>query len=424
MIRSDTIRINLAHVGPGEPIATYIDDQPIALHAADESCCLVFSVKGYITPGVHTLTVRNVGCSDSCSITSQPSNEVRFHYYEEDVYLLRPGGGCDNVAQSGANCRRASDEEGSPDTKESSEEDQPGGPEPAPNPSQLPSPVIDAAAERANSPQYYASVGKDGLAELQDKLEAAWDYAEAAARQASLRTRIDRASKSKNDVDVQRANDWANVTEIRASREEAKAEARIKTARAENRVAAAAANANIVAGELNARAALAKRVRGPSSPFYFASAAHFPLPRFGPKGRLIDSEGLLIYEDMKFSFDRDGNYEVHFRATTPEMPTTVKLQFQIQPCQGGPWYTVTLAPIQFKYSPNDAQQQPGTACGGDDCNESDHPCVGEDPCCGKTRDCICRGHSEILRRCYAELGQNARIRRHGTARFGFGVDVP
>jgi hypothetical protein len=129
---------------------------------------------------------------------------------------------------------------------------------------------------------------------------------------------------------------------------------------------------------------------------------------------MIDRGGLTIYEDMEFRFDRDGNYEVRFRATTPAMPTIVQLQFQIQPCRGGPWYTVTLAPIEFKYPDPDASKGKCSAA-------TNGRATQEPQCCGPVRACVCKGRSEILRRCYREMGQDGTIRRTGTARFGFGV---
>jgi hypothetical protein len=140
-------------------------------------------------------------------------------------------------------------------------------------------------------------------------------------------------------------------------------------------------------------------VQGPPSPFYFASTAYFPIRQFGVQGEVLDRDGAVIYEDMAFSFDREGNYNVRFTIGTPAVPTTIQLRFLIQPCPGGPWYTVTLEPIRFpptkvadgKYTPS------------------------------IFRNHVVRGNSEILRRCYGEMGQNATIRREGTARFGFGL---
>jgi hypothetical protein len=36
---------------------------------------------------------------------------------------------------------------------------------------------------------------------------------------------------------------------------------------------------------------------------------------------------------------------------------------------------------------------------------------------------VIQGRSEILHRCYGEMGQDATIRRTGSARFGYGFDA-
>jgi hypothetical protein len=203
------------------------------------------------------------------------------------------------------------------------------------------------------------------------------------------------------DVDIHLAEDRATAAKELANEEEADADERIAVAQARDRIERARA------------------VQGPPSPFYFASAAHFPIREFGPRGEVIDRDGLLIYEDMKFSFDRDGNYRVDFRASRPNVPATVRLQFLIQPRPGGPWYTVTLAPIDFA-SPNSKTAKRNCTSTNDCSDASD---AEENQCCGPARKCFCEGHSEILRRCYAEMGKGATIRRTGSARFGYGLDA-
>ncbi|MBC8873379.1 MAG: hypothetical protein H8E44_28410 [Planctomycetes bacterium] len=126
----------------------------------------------------------------------------------------------------------------------------------------------------------------------------------------------------------------------------------------------------------------------------FAAPASFPLRDFGPNGEVIDRPGAVIYEDMVFSFDRNGNYNLRFTIETPAMPTNVYLQMLVQPCKGRPWYTITLAPIEFR------------------------------PEKGKlVRNHVVEGHSEILHRCFKEMGKSTTIRRAGSARFGYGREA-
>jgi hypothetical protein len=115
----------------------------------------------------------------------------------------------------------------------------------------------------------------------------------------------------------------------------------------------------------------------------------------------------------------------------------VKLQFHIQPCPNGPWYTITLSPIKFKYrdgkktKPKCASMHHGAQAMRDEPHSmhygahcADH-CgyQGEQYCCDHVQECVCKGRSEILRRCYGEMGKDAKIRRTGRARFGFGIDT-
>ena len=255
------------------------------------------------------------------------------------------------------------------------------------------------AVNRANAADSSAAAA-GRTHQLQSDVIDAWDNAEVTALQDELLERVKQASESKGAVGVQRAEDGANFAETLAEKADAKAAARIREY------------------EANARTARADNVNAPPSPFYFASAAHFPLPEFGLRRESLHRDGVLIYEDMVLHFDRDGNYEVHFRASAPEMPTTIRLQFQIQPCPDRPWYTITLAPIEFPYPP--AKDEKATSLHSS-CSKNGTSCRGDQKCCGEVQTCVCKGHSEILRRCYAEMGQEARIRRSGSARFGFGI---
>lgn len=705
-ITTTSIKVHLANVDRGDSIVAYIDGKPVTSHLTEQSCCRIIKVEGLITAGVHKLTVRTVGCSGSCSITSQPSNTVMFHYYDEDVYLFRPGAGCGNKrpskdcppvlhSTSGLLPARRSEPIGQTQQdlgvigrpKSSVEAG-----DLQPNPSvakamdrgaaqdiesasvfqfvsflQVSSAVDtqlqaaqayaatkktldttpvaivglaqddvkrsqesvrDAETSVKNAESHYrtahgllkdaamalkrthhsadqahresaraaayakaeaicgdearARVARDrsnlaaqharltsdqvGLAEQDyshveavvadayaavdqarshlasaksfrdlaqkevDQLVAARAVivqAEQKAREAynrepALRKGQDfagallaveevlkaqgiaddrsqdvvaHARQAKQYADwttdresdaraaAQRARDAADradtfttaankvafhaaqlaaaatsnaqhagrVLEMDAATERALDEAEEKAAyeaagarfnaakasphkdgvmRAQESAEAAQARAaqewqkaiaRIAEGQASTDAARAAAVVGPSSPFVFATAAHFPIREFGLRGKPLDREGIVIYEDMALHFDRDGNYEVHFRATAPQMPVTIRLQFQIQPNPGRPWYTITLAPIEFPYPPAKDEQ---VASLRSSCSKNGSSCRDDQECCGEVRSCFCKGHSEILRRCYGEMGQDARIRRSGTARFGFGVDVP
>lgn len=131
-----------------------------------------------------------------------------------------------------------------------------------------------------------------------------------------------------------------------------------------------------------------------SRTFYFAAPAHFPVREFGAQGDHLDREGALIYEDMSFSFRETGSYEVKFAISTPDLPTDLMLQFQIQSHHNGPWYTITIPHQKF---------HPGE-------EDLNHP--------RQRRDVILNGHSEILKRAFGSVHD---IRRTGSARFGYGL---
>jgi len=124
---------------------------------------------------------------------------------------------------------------------------------------------------------------------------------------------------------------------------------------------------------------------------FFASAANFSLRGFGPQGVVVDREGLVIGEDMEFRFDDDGNYDIFFQANSTQVPVTLRLQFLIESFPGGPWHTVTLEPISIEEAPRDASP--------------------------RTLDFHRTGRSTILARYYGSI---EKIKRTGTARFGFG----
>ncbi len=396
-ITTHSIKVHLANVNPGDNIVAYVDGKPVPTQCDtcvdvngvpaqtdNQPCCRVVKVQGVVTPGVHKLSVRVVGSPGTCAITSQPSNEIAFQYYEEDIYLLRPGAGCCNPKQVSSNENTSSEELN--------------------NKFRFVSHPLAAIDNQAAMSENTRRNDTDRVANMDAATKQAWDKAaEQAAYEAAV-ARFRAAKTGSDEHGVRRAQESARAAQTRESHEWNKAASRISEA------------------EANASYARAQSIVGPPSPFYFAAAAHFPIREFGLRGEMVEREGILFYEDMKFAFDQHGNYQVHFRASAPKMPATVRLQFQIQPHRNGPWYTVTLAPIEFPYPTAKGDK---TKCMGSNCGE-DHANCGDESynCCGEARECICKGHSEILRRCYGEMGQDARIRRSGTARFGFGVNVP
>jgi len=88
------MKVRLGDVGRNSAIAAYVDGKQVDSTSANEGCCRNVRLRGFISPGVHELTVRSVACPKACSITSDPSNLVTFHYYESSQYVLSPGWEC------------------------------------------------------------------------------------------------------------------------------------------------------------------------------------------------------------------------------------------------------------------------------------------------------------------------------------------
>jgi len=225
---------------------------------------------------------------------------------------------------------------------------------------------------------------------LRAELEQAWDEALWRSNELDLQNQIQEAKNSHVGAEVQRALQHTHQLESLALQADERADARVRAGQAEN------------------RRLLADKVQMPAGPFYFATAAHFPIRRFGLKGDLPEDEGVIIYEDMCVAFDRDGNYEIQFCLSTPAMPVELRLQLLVQPCKNGSIYTVTLPKLTF--------EPPVT-------ESSDPDEEGRLRYMDRYQQHVHAGHSEILKRCYAELGQGANLSRRGTARMGFGVDV-
>jgi hypothetical protein len=348
-ITKPSVKVQLAQINHNETLVAYVNGKPILPSEPDASCCRTVWMEGHITPGIHRLTVRTVHSHDGCSITSEPSNEVVFHYYDEDVYLLKPGTHCNNRCYPFVHPPACVVPAAAPTPSSSDSRTQPL--PPPQNSLKSPTPLTPSAMKPGGPGVVMARPALNSVNELCDDMLA--------------------------------ANRWAENMEELADREEAKADACIRAAEAEMRINRAAA------------------ITGPPSPFYFAAPAHFPIRGFGSRGDVIERPGAVIYEDMVFSFDRDGNYNLRFSILIPELPTTLHLQLQLQPHPAGPWHTITLPPQQFRPDDSsDGRPQPKLI-----------------------RDYVVEGRSEILHRCYGEMGQDATIRRTGSARFGYGFDA-
>lgn len=243
--------------------------------------------------------------------------------------------------------------------------------------------IRSEVAERATDAQNRAAaVG--GIERFEAEGTEAWERAIAETVYQRHRDRRDAATDSADQpADVRLAEFEARAAEELADHEQAKADARIRQ------------------GQAEARYERALAVIGPPSPFYFAAPAHFPIRGFGAGGEAIERPGAVIYEDMVFSFDREGNYNLRFSILIPDLPTKLHLQLQLQPYSDGHWYTITLPPQQFR--PENGR------------NGRPQPRVFQDH--------VIQGRSEILRRCYGEMGKDATIRRTGSARFGYGFDA-
>ena len=237
------------------------------------------------------------------------------------------------------------------------------------------------------------------LAAAEQDQDHAWEAAEIQELIDRLKRRAEQARGTKTRVDSARQRLEAQDAEELAVDAETQADARI-------RIAAA-----------NRRTHLADAIDRPASPIHFVSAAHFPRREFSSDGQVFEQEGLIIYEGMKFEFDRKGNYNVSFRSSLPHVPVVLQLQFLLQPAPGAAWYTITLPPITIR--PRDGQGMETHNRLKSDRKEGSH---GAESCCGDVHQCSCEGYSEILKLCYAQLSQHTQIRRIGVARFGYGSD--
>jgi len=141
----------------------------------------------------------------------------------------------------------------------------------------------------------------------------------------------------------------------------------------------------------------------------FDSPAHFPRYEFSSLGERFDTRGALIYEGMQFSMEPSGRFQVHFLLGTPNLPVTVRLQLSLMKyCEERNVFrqvgTITIPPITIpavQRVEHEFQSQPIHQ-------------VYED-----TYRIYWEGN--VPPSYYLAFD---KIERSGTARFGFGVDIP
>lgn len=84
--------------------------------------------------------------------------------------------------------------------------------------------------------------------------------------------------------------------------------------------------------------------------YTFHKAARFTIPRFDLCGEAVESDGLLIYEGMRLTVDREtGVYDLSFTATAPPTPVTLRLQLEFtNPKAPAEPVRLTLPPIRIE----------------------------------------------------------------------------
>jgi len=386
-IQGPKVKVSLANVIANDKVAVYLNGTWISTDIVDSACCLKLSLREHLVSGIHRLQVRTVHGTDACSITSEPSNEIVFQYHDEEVYLLRPGRDCNNA-------ERCADVHYLPTasaTMESSTQQQ-----------REPQLTIATSAARQSVSVTRRTVktekGTQNQPAILDKLAAILPFS---AETAAHRSAVGAVVATAETREAEHASAGEAVDENGAP----KPSGTNGTPPQPESVTTPQPEADASQANIHFMEALVP----PPSPFYFASAAYFPIRDFGLRGEVIDRQGAIIHEDMKFSFDHNGNYRLEFALSTPAVPVTIRLQLLVQPATGAPWYTITLPPMQFR--PEEARS--GLA-DKQDCNPED---------CTMQYNRFCSGRSEILRRCYTQMGTSATIRREGTARFGYGFEA-
>jgi hypothetical protein len=131
--------------------------------------------------------------------------------------------------------------------------------------------------------------------------------------------------------------------------------------------------------------------------YRFDAPAHFAIPTYGLSGELLDKEGAVIYEGMRLAVNADGRYLVRFVVGTPPVPVTFRLQLHLFDARERHMHTLTLPP--FTIPKQEDRRHTAQAV------QVVHH----------------EGYLPVLKCAYRDI---CVVRRQGTARFGFGVDVP
>ncbi len=93
----------------------------------------------------------------------------------------------------------------------------------------------------------------------------------------------------------------------------------------------------------------------------FHKAAAFPFPRFGQCGEPVEADGLVIYEGMRLTVNKEtGVYDLSFTATAPPTPVTLRLQLEFT-LEKHPAVRLTLPPIEIDPVPTADPLRPKAA---------------------------------------------------------------
>lgn len=140
--------------------------------------------------------------------------------------------------------------------------------------------------------------------------------------------------------------------------------------------------------------------------FRFDQAARFPLPEYGATGGPVGNSGVVIYEGMRLAIQPNGRYQVRFTVATPAMPVTMNLQFVLLRQSTGEEIRLTLPAILVPSRKNSLSS------------------LSREPAPQVFAGLETIVHDGYLPAFAINNEQWIVIKRQGTARFGYGVDVP
>ncbi len=365
-VSTGELQLKLANVSDNDVVNVYLNGRSIGNATRVASCCFRVNVASKMISGVHELSVRAIPGGSTCALASEPSEAVQIRYYNNEDYLLRPGMGC---GSGGGYC------------------------------------VPTAASTRTIlEPVIVPGGGSENDAVVPRKSRSLSAGTQLKALIPLNVLKAGHRTEAKENIAETKAE--AANEEVDKAEENARKKIEIATQRARAARLTALANA---ASRIDLDTGIPSGKDSQTRSFYFAAPASFPRPEFGAQGQPVDREGAVIYEDMQFTFDENGGYYIKCLVSTPNVPTELRLQFQVQARPAGPWYTLTMPVQRLKansrmtrattYLPNETAR--GQAVSQDD-----------------RQTIMFTGNSEILKRCFASV---CDVRRTGTARFGFGV---